>query len=172
MRTGRRAALGAGIAFGAGLLVHARAAHARAAVPLFRITRSKNANVVQYDAMLKSAAELDPREPVVCYWLELAEDGRREPLRGLEHRAYGFKVAPERGGSWLLYLNAARDRAVRVVHWQGRWVAQVVIAGRSAVLTRIFVASDESGLIPSVRWIDLFGVDMVTGKPSTERVKP
>ena len=167
-RITRRSILG-----GAAVLLLPRVAlAARTYQPLFRIERSKNANVVQYDAVLESPEKLDPRGPVIAYWIMLAKDGRREGLSSLDERAYGFKVAPEKGGSWLLYLNATRDRSIRVVRWQGRWVAQVVIAGRSAVLTKIFVSSDESAFIPRVRWVDLFGVDMVNGKALTERLKP
>lgn len=154
------------------LLLPRGALAARTYLPLFRIERSKNANVVQYDAVLESPDRLDPRAPVVAYWIQLAEDGRRESLSSLDERAYGFKVAPEKSGSWLLYLNATRDRSIRVLNWQGRWVAQAVIAGRSAVLMKIFVSSDESAFIPRVKWVDLFGVDMITGKPLTERLKP
>jgi Domain of unknown function (DUF4833) len=156
----------------ASLLVPSSAAAGKSYQPLFRIERSKNANIVQYDAALESVEKLAPREPVVCYWVLHAEDGRREGLSSLDHRAYGFKVAPEPSGSWLLYLNASKSRSIRVVHWQGRWVAQIVIRGRSAVLTRMFVSSDESAFIPRVRWVDLFGLDMVTGEPVTERLKP
>ncbi len=145
---------------------------ARTYEPIFKIERSKNANVVQYDAVVDGPGKLDPRGPVTAYWVMLAKDGRREPLTSLDQRAYGFKVAPEQGGSWLLYLNATSDRSIRVVFWQGRWVAQAVIAGRSAVLSRMFVSSDESAFIPRVKWVDLFGVDMVNGKPLTERLKP
>ncbi len=140
--------------------------------PLFRIERSKNANIVQYDAVLTKPHQLDGKKPVVAYWVLRAEDGRREGLSALDRRAYGFKLVPEPGGSWLLYLNATSDRAIRVVHWQGRWVAQVLVRGRSAVLTRIFVATDESGILPSVRWVDLHGVDMITGDPVSERLHP
>lgn len=156
---------------GAASFLVARAASARTYAPLFRIERSKNANVVQYDAVLESADKLDRREPVVCYWVLFAEDGRREPISSFERRAYGFKVAPELSGSWLLYLAATSERSIRVVRWQGRWVAQVLIGGRSAVLSRIYVTTDERGLIPSVRSVDLFGLDMVTGLPSSERLK-
>lgn len=161
------------IVSGAAVLLFPRGAlAARTYAPLFRIERSKNANVVQYDAVVDGPEKLDPRGPVVAYWIMLAQDGRREGFSSLDERAYGFKVAPEKGGSWLLYLNATRDRSIRIVSWQGRWVAQIVIAGKSAVLTKMFVSSDESAFIPRVRWVDLFGVDMVTGKPLTERLKP
>lgn len=112
------------------------------------------------------------RGSVVAYWILHAEDGRRDALSWLDERAYGFKVAPEKRGSWLLYVNATRDRSIRVVRWQSRWVAQVVIAGRSAVLQRIFVSSDESALVPRGRWVDLHGTDMVTGKSLVERLEP
>lgn len=166
--TTRRAALGGTIA----LIVPGAAAAGPIYVPLFRIERSKNANVVQYDAVLRQVDKLDPKTPVICYWVLKAEDGRREGLTALERRAYGFKVAPEGGGSWLLYLNATSDRSIRVLRWQGRWVAQIVIRGRSAVLERIYVETNESGLIPSVRWVDLYGSDMETGRRLTERLRP
>ncbi|MDF2692104.1 MAG: hypothetical protein K0S65_487 [Labilithrix sp.] len=164
----RRAALGAT----AGLLLSPAAMAAPTYQGLFRIERSKNANIVQYDAVLASRDKLDPKEPVVAYWVLHAEDGRREGLTSLDRRAYGFKVRAEPNDRWLLYLNASRDRSIRVLRWQGRWVAQIVIGGRSAVLERMYVSSDESALIPRVRWIDLFGTDMETGKPLTERLKP
>ena len=138
--------------------------------PLFFIARSKNANIVQYDAVEQSAGQLEPNGPIAAYWILLAEDGRREPLSRLDHVAYGFRVVPERGGSWLLTLKAAPSRAIRVLSWQGRWVAQMVIAKRSALLNRIFVATDESGLLPRVRSVDVYGTDMLTGRPLSERL--
>lgn len=156
------------------ILLASRLGRANAAMyrPLFHIARNKNANIVQYDAALVAPDMLDARAPVVCYWINLATDGGREELSSLERRAYGFRATPESSGSWLLYLNATRDRSIRVVLWQDRWVAQVLINKRSAVLSRIYVFADESALVPSVRWVDLHGVDMITSAQITERIKP
>ena len=164
----RRAALGGT----AGFLLAPAAMAAPTYQGLFRIERSKNANIVQYDAVLQSFDKLDPAGPVVAYWVLHAEDGRREGLSSIDRRAYGFKVKAEVNNRWLLYLNASPDRSIRVLRWQGRWVAQIVIAGRSAVLDRMYVSTDESAFIPRVLWVDLFGADMETGKPLTERLKP
>ncbi|MFB3077782.1 MAG: DUF4833 domain-containing protein [Lysobacterales bacterium] len=61
---------------------------------LFKIERSKNANIVQYDARVLPDGKLDPDKPVVGYWIRLAEDGRKMKLRFLEKRfAYGFRAA-------------------------------------------------------------------------------
>src|SRR5712691_865167 len=62
-------------------------------LPLFVIERSVNANVVHYDAKLGPDGKLDPREPVVAYWIMGAEDGRRQDLNAIERlRAYGFST--------------------------------------------------------------------------------
>ena len=39
-----------------------------------------NANVVHYDARLTADGKLDPKEPVIAYWVMLAKDGHRQKL--------------------------------------------------------------------------------------------
>jgi len=49
----------------------------------------------------------------------------------------------------------------------------VTIAGRTALLRRIFVQAESGGgLIPSVAWVDLEGTDPATGSSMKERVFP
>jgi len=45
--------------------------------PLFRIERSKNANIVQYDVQLTPDGKIYSKEPVIAYWIRLAKDGNR-----------------------------------------------------------------------------------------------
>ena len=44
-------------------------------VPLFVIERSMNKNVVHYDAVVTPDGRLNPRQPIVAYWVMAAEDG-------------------------------------------------------------------------------------------------
>lgn len=165
----RRAALAAAGA----LLVAPAAARGGGLRGLFRIERSKNANIVQYDAVLETLHELDPRSPVVGYWLLKAEDGRREALSELDKRAYGFRVVREpNAASWLMILAASKDRAIRVLEWNNRWVAQIAIRGVSAVLDHFYVAATDGRLVPTVQYVDIFGTSMATGEALTERVTP
>lgn len=61
---------------------------------------------------------------------------------------------------------------MRILHWGGGWVAQGVVAGRSAVLQRMFAALDDRAfLVPVVRHVDVFGTDMLTGGPLHERLR-
>jgi hypothetical protein len=36
----------------------------------------------------------------------------------------------------------------------------------------MYVATSEKFIIPSVRYVDLYGTDMETGQPLSERLKP
>ncbi len=159
-----------------GLAVARTVRPAAAAVPeralLFRIDRSTNANYVRYDAVMNGPTTLDPKKPVMAYWVLAAKDGKTEPLSSIEQRAYGFRVKPEGNDRWLLVLRAASDRSLRVLRWGDRWVAQAVIAGRSAVLERLYVSVDEGGILPKVNWVDLFGRDMSNQEPVRERIHP
>ena len=142
---------------------------------LFRIGRSTNANEVVYLARQGANGALDPEDPLEAQWHMLAEDGHREGLNFIEKLlAYGFSVDPApKGDGFVVVLKAKKDRPVRLALRDGCPAASVTIAGRPALLRRIFVQAEEGdGLIPSVAWADLEGVDPATGAKITERVLP
>ncbi len=142
---------------------------------LFRIGRSTNANEVVYLARRGASGALDPDDPLRAEWHMLAEDGHREGLNFIEKLlAYGFSVDPDRtGDGFVVVLKAKKDRPVKLTVRDGCPAATVTIAGRTALLRRIFVQAEESdGIIPSVAWADLEGVDPSTGARITERVLP
>jgi len=142
--------------------------------PLFRIERSKNANVVQYDARLRGDGRLDPEQPVVGYWIRLAEDGRREELSWIQRRfAYGFTARTDRDTDRAVLEMAADIGRKLIVYRQGGvYRAETRIDGRPAFLEKLFVQSIEGGWRPKVEYIDLFGTDVETGEVRSERFVP
>lgn len=139
---------------------------------LFRVERSKNANVVVYEARPGQESPLDPDEPVTASWILLARDGRRQSLNFFERlMAYGFevKLGPLAQNARLT-LKALKGRVLRVAQRDGCLAAFGVIAGVEAVLKRVFVTTDERGATPSVVSIELFGVDAVTGEERSEKL--
>src|SRR4030042_179644 len=99
------------------VLLPAPAAARIKASPLFIIERSKNANVVHYDARLTADGELDSKEPVIAYWVKLARDGRREELSWIEKKkAYGFEIKPDpeaKGYKMTLVADPQRQLTVK-----------------------------------------------------------
>ncbi|MGC4087604.1 MAG: DUF4833 domain-containing protein [Polyangiaceae bacterium] len=168
----RRAAL-----LGAGCLTLALPASAEAThhlQALFVIARSKNKNALHYHARVDKSGNLDPNQPVSAHWLMLAEDGRREGLTFLERRlAYGWSTSLDATGTLSLRLRAFPARVLRVVRGErGRFEARLNIARQPARLERLFVATDESALTPSVRYVDIEGFALSDARRLIERVTP
>ncbi len=139
---------------------------------LFRIGRSKNANVIVYEANLDGAGGLDGREPVHASWLLLADRGQREELSFLEWRfAYGFDVAPAAPQpGFRLTFKAKDDRPLAIVERDGCPAAVGEIGGRQGVLRRIFVKADDRYLIPPVEYVEIFGKALDGGGDLYERI--
>ena len=141
---------------------------------LFRIERSKNANVVVYEAEEGTKTALAKSDPISASWILLAKDGKRAKLSFFEKMlAYGFDVdLADDAETAALRLKALKGRALKVVKRDGHLVAIGKIGGSEAVLQRVFVTTDESGPVPAVKSIELFGVDAATGAPCTEKIIP
>lgn len=139
---------------------------------LFRIERSKNANVVVYEANAGRQTPIDVDDPVNASWLLLAGDGKRAGLKFFEKLlAYGFEAkVVGKGQSALLTLKALRGRPLKVVQREGCLAAVGSIDGAEAVLKRVFVTTDERGVTPKVTGVELIGVDAVTGAARTEKL--
>lgn len=140
---------------------------------LFWIERSKNANIVQYDANLTASGACNTQDPIAAYWVMHAEDGRREALTRLERElAYGFTTRSDDSGKvvWVV-LVAHRARPLRVICENGTARAEIQISGRRAYLTKLYVQAT-NGLMPRVEYVDMFGTDAKTGAPLRERKTP
>ena len=142
--------------------------------PLFIIERSKNANVVHYDARLTVDGALDPREPVVAYWVMAAEDGRREGLNWIEKKkAYGFRMSPDPSvPGYAMALVSVPQRRITVRKAGDSVRAEMVIDGRPAVFEKMHVKSVEGLLGPLVQYIGLYGKDLKTGAERYEKFVP
>lgn len=141
---------------------------------LFVIERSKNANVVAYDANRGPAGDLVTAEPVLAYWLLNGEAGKREELNMVERqRAYGFDVTPgETPGIYSMTFKAGRKRRLTIRMLNGCPVVMVSIGGHQGILRRMFVQSKEGSMRPTVEYVEFFGEDEAAGAPLYEKFIP
>ena len=142
--------------------------------PLFIIERSKNANVVHYDARLTTDGKLDPKKPVVAYWVLLAEDGRREELSWIEKKkAYGFDIKPDPSvNGYKMTLVAAPQLQITVKKAGETIRAEGVIGGQPAVLEKIYINASDGLTGPKVHYIMLYGKDLKTGGKLSQKIVP
>lgn len=157
-----------------GMAVAATAGAADVTQPLFLIERTTNANVIHYDARVSdiNAGQLDPRLPVIAYWIMAAEDGRRKELNLIERtRGYGFEVRRDAAdGSWTMTLVSYPRKPMHVYVRDGVAVAEMPIGGHSARLERILIVTRKSWPLNEPVSAELFGKDIATGELRHEKV--
>jgi len=150
----------------------ARSALASTSESLFFIQRSKNAAEVHYDARVNADGSLDAKSPVDGYWFNRHPDGSvtRNDISFLQKIAYGYDTHATGNGTYAFKLRAFQERPMWLVKSNGHWVVQTTIAGKQAYMKRLYVATDESGVLPKVLYVDVFGEDAASGAAVTEHI--
>jgi hypothetical protein len=145
-------------------------------IRLFYIQRSSNTNTIVYDANLGADKKLDAKNPVHTYWIRYNEGGKKQELSGMQRTlAYGLHTKATAGetntydGHFLAYR---KRKFVVKTNAKGQPIALFPINGKMQVLKRVFVKVDESGMMPSVIYVELWGRDAVTDKEVYEKFKP
>lgn len=141
---------------------------------LFVVARSKNANILHYDAQLDQDGKLNAREPVKVYWILLADKGQVEELNLVERKkAYGFDIQPEASvQAHRMTLRACPTRAIKVYQTSTGVKAELIIDGRPAYFEKMYIDSTEGLVLPTVNYIELFGRDVTTGAKRYEKMVP
>jgi hypothetical protein len=141
---------------------------------LFIIERSKNANIVRYDAQFTEEGELNPKEPVIAYWILHAEKGQRAELSYLQKKmAYGFETKPATSGEgYTMTMVPLPKRELRIKVVDGEAQGQIEINGKPAVLEKIYVDSEPGWTGPDVNYVRLIGRDLETDEKLTEKITP
>ena len=141
--------------------------------PLFRIERSKNKNIVQYDACLLQNKNISESDPVHAYWV--LTNGQKEELSILESKeAYGIQSKEKLGeNKFRIVLAALKDRSLTVQKMKEGFKALTQINGELSILERVYVQSEEQTVgLPKVQHVDLFGRSLRTNKPVKEQIIP
>ena len=146
-------------------LLAASAGPAPAGTPesAFHIDRNKNRNQVHYGVHVDAACRPEGAEPVYNYWLRREDDPvATRPLSYFQQAAYGFtKQNVEKDGRIEVRLRALPDRqlVIRVTPVDGQCKTETFleIDGKTAFLEKVFVFADEGIVLPTVRYIELFG---------------
>lgn len=138
---------------------------------LFVIERSKNANIVQYEAQIAADGRLDQAQPVVCYWIRLAEQGQIKKLSWIQRRfAYGFKsrLDEDRLGV-TLDMAADLGAPVRVRKVGDTYMAIMEIDGKSSQLKKVFINATGRKPFIKLNYVELYGLDLDNGMETYQR---
>ena len=142
--------------------------------PLFKIERNTNANIVQYDAQLGPDGKLYKKEPVVAYWIRLADQGQVMELSWIQKKfAYGFSAKyDKRSDSVTVDMAADIGRLIKVLHRGDSYQATTKIDGKPSRIVTIFIHATGKGMSTTVDYIELNGTGLDTGEETYERFVP
>ena len=98
--------------------------------PLFHIERSKNSNIVQYDAQVAEDGKLYKKEPVVGYWIRLNEQGQKQKLSWIQRTfAFGFSTKLDKGGEGvILDMKADVGEEIKIIRIGDQYRATIASA--------------------------------------------
>ena len=141
---------------------------------LFKIERNKNANIIQYDAQIGTDGRLLKKEPVVAYWVRLAEKGQVQKLSWVQKTfAYGFDADLNRDKDTVeLDMKADIGRPITVKRVGDDYRATARIDGAISYIEKIFIHATGKGMSTTVDHIELHGSDVKTGDNRYEKFKP
>jgi len=140
---------------------------------LFYVQRSPNANTVVYTAKLDPQDGFDTRNPVEAFWRKFNIDGSKQPLSFIERMmAYGVKMGARKPGQPITFTIAAlpQRRLTLSLDAQRHPQATMQMDGRTVKLVYVYLQVVEGGLLPSVPSLDIFGIDVSSGKALHEHL--
>jgi hypothetical protein len=119
---------------------------------------------------------LDATTPIKVYWIMYEKDGDpTEDLNMIERNtAYGVTSKPsDVPGVYMANIASLRDRECTLrLDKHGNVMALTTINGKKGMLLRrVFVQMTTSWGIPTVDYVDIFGVDPNTLEPVYEKKK-
>ncbi len=141
---------------------------------LFLIERSKNANIIQYDAQIGADGKLYKKKPVIGYWIRLAEQGQVKQLTWVQRTfAFGFKAKYHKASdSATVDMVADIGQSITVKRVGEKYMAVIELEGQASQLVKIYIQAEGKGMSVKVEYVEIFGLDLNTGKQTYARIIP
>jgi phosphatidylglycerophosphate synthase len=143
---------------------------------LFYLQRTANTNTIICELNYNNKGVLDPEDPVHVYWIRYTEGGLKKELNYIQRTfAYGIKSESQGGGNYVLRFVSYKKLPLTLMRSpkDNKYHVFATINQRQAQLNRIFVKV-EGGTFwsPNVVYMEMKGIDPITGKEVMERIKP
>jgi len=147
----------------------------RNANSLFYLQRTPNINTIICELNEKDG-RLDKDEPVHVLWIRYTEHRQRQELSFIQrHFAYGLKEKDLGNDVYELRFVSFKNLTLYLMKSpaDNRPHVFTTITGRQAILNRIYVKIDPGGTFwsPNVEYLELKGVDSVSGKELIQRIR-
>ncbi|MBS1915621.1 MAG: DUF4833 domain-containing protein [Bacteroidetes bacterium] len=143
---------------------------------LFYLQKTPNTNTIVCELNFNDKGEIDPDNPVHVFWIRYKEFGQRAELSFIQRTfAYGVKSKPLGNGEYEIHFVSYKKKPFYIIKSSAdnKYHAYAQIGNKLSILNRIFIKINPGGTFwsPNVEYIELKGVDPITGKEVMERNK-
>ena len=142
---------------------------------LFYLQRTPNSNTIIVELNERNGV-IDKEEPAHVLWVRYTEQGQRQELNWIQrHFAYGLKTEDMGNDTWELRFVSYKKLPMYLKRSpvDNKHHVYVTISGKQALLSRVYIRIDPGGTFwsPNVKWLELKGTDLQTGKELVQRIK-
>lgn len=141
---------------------------------LFYLQRTPNANTIMYDLNIKDGA-LDKEDPVHAYWIRYTEKKQKEELSFIQRKfAYGIKSKDLGNNKYELHFVSYKKMPLYLEYSATEKTYHVfaTVGTKYMRISRIFIMINGGSFwSPNIEFVEIKGLDPVTGKEITERLK-
>lgn len=142
---------------------------------IFFLQRSMNSNTIVYVANVGVDGKISRKNPIDVFWRRFNDNGEKRELGFAERNlAFGVIAKPIPGdqGAFRITLKSytARSAVLRIV--DNRPQLETKLLGKDVALISAFLHLDESGRIPRVTKVDVWGRSLANGEPVFESFIP
>jgi hypothetical protein len=142
---------------------------------LFYIQRDPNSNTICYQLNVDERGQLREKDPIHAFWIRYTDGGIRRELNYIQKKfAYGISSKSTGNRNYEL-RSVAYSKLPLYLRRDNRNEYHVYanIDKRECILSRVFIRIDGGTFwSPNVLYIELKGVDPVTGKTVVQRIRP
>jgi len=142
---------------------------------LFKIDRSRDANIVLYDVNVDSLGNLNTSMPISVYWKKFTDNGTFESLTGIQKKfGYGIKFQNINESSAAFKFVSSLDRIFELKKsGDDAYRVYTYAEGKKVEVKSLSIHfEDDSFWFPAISKIELVGLDTEKGKLITETIIP
>lgn len=140
---------------------------------LFFIQRDPNINTLIYEINLNKGVLVDG-EPVHVYWLRYADKGQKEELNYIQRNfAYGVKSTFLSKDNYEIHFVSYKKKQMFLrKSTDNKFYIFTDINKKQAILKQVFIrVNGGSFWVPKIEYVELKGIDPLTGLEVVERMK-
>ena len=140
---------------------------------LFFIQRDPNINTLIYELNMKNGA-LNEEEPVHVFWILYAEKGQHDDLNYIQRNfAYGIRSKMISKDNYEIHFVSYKRKIMYLrKSADNKFYVYTDINKKQAILKQVFVrVNGGSFWVPNIEYVELKGIDPITGIEVVERMK-